>query len=99
MGAHFVIPVYEQQDLPTVAKQFANVYATSLSATKSIYEIALQVPTAFVFGNEGAGLSAELLSCASQRINIPMSGKVESLNVAAAVAVCLFERWRQINYG
>jgi len=50
---------------------------------------------ALMMGNEGAGLSAELLSCATQTMTIPMPGKVESLNVAAATAVCLFEAVRQ----
>ena len=47
------------------------------------------------FGNEGAGLSEALRSCA-RPFSIPMSEKVESLNVAAAAAICLFERVRQL---
>jgi TrmH family RNA methyltransferase len=49
-----------------------------------------------VFGNEGAGLSAGLLAAADSVVSIPMPGKSESLNVAAAAAVCLFERVRQL---
>jgi len=51
---------------------------------------------ALLFGNEGAGLSRELLSVAHEVVAIPMPGKVESINVAAAAAVCLFERVRQM---
>jgi TrmH family RNA methyltransferase len=46
-------------------------------------------------GNEGAGLSAELVAQATQRVTIPMPGGVESLNAAAAAAICLFECVRQ----
>jgi TrmH family RNA methyltransferase len=49
----------------------------------------------FAFGNEGAGLSQALLAEA-RPFSIPMPGRVESLNVATAAAVCLFERVRQL---
>jgi RNA methyltransferase, TrmH family len=52
---------------------------------------------AFMFGNEGAGISARLIERAHAVIAIPMPGKAESLNVAAAAAVCLFERVRQVS--
>jgi TrmH family RNA methyltransferase len=48
-----------------------------------------------MFGNEGAGLSLALSQLATQNFIIPMRGKVESLNVAAATAVCVFEVVRQ----
>ena len=49
-----------------------------------------------VFGNEGAGVSTELAALAHETVAIPMPGKIESLNVAAAAAICLFERVRQL---
>lgn len=52
-------------------------------------------PTALLLGNEGAGLSAELQALATCRVTIPHSPVVESLNVAAAAAPLLLERWRQ----
>ena len=52
-------------------------------------------PVGWAFGSEGAGLSAAVLERCGLRIRIPMSGEVESLNVAAAAAVCLFERRRR----
>jgi len=96
MGAHFVMSIYEQQDLLAVCEQFPMRVATELGATASLYQLKLtEQPVAFLFGNEGAGLSAELSAQASHHVIIPMPGHVESLNVAAAVAVCLFERVRQ----
>jgi TrmH family RNA methyltransferase len=50
---------------------------------------------AWIFGSEGAGVSPELAAVADLRLRIPMPGATESLNVAAAAAVCLFEQVRQ----
>ena len=53
----------------------------------------MQLPQ--VAGNEGAGVSAEISAIATEQLHIPMPGKTESLNVAAAAAICLFEQLRQ----
>jgi TrmH family RNA methyltransferase len=96
MGGHFLLSLQEVADLPAVAAQFkGKLLATSLSAYTSLYNCDLQGSLAFAVGNEGAGLSARLMQFATQQIKIPMPGKVESLNVAAATAVCLFEAARQ----
>lgn len=96
MGGHFALRIYERQDLLCVAKEFhGTLLATNLQATRSLYDCDLRGNLAFLIGNEGAGLSEELLACATQTITIPMPGKVESLNAAAATAVCLFEVVRQ----
>jgi TrmH family RNA methyltransferase len=96
MGGHFSLRIYEHQDLPGVAKSFpGTLVATSPHATLSLYDCDLLGKVAFLVGNEGAGLSAELLQLATQRIFIPMHGKIESLNAAAAAAICLFEAVRQ----
>lgn len=96
MGGHFALRIYERQDLLCVAKGFhGTLLATSLQATRSLYDCDLRGKVAFMFGNEGSGLSDVLMACAMQTITIPMPGKVESLNVAAATAVCLFEVVRQ----
>lgn len=97
MGAHFLIGIHQQSDLVKVARGFGGkVIATSLNAKNSLYQIRLVGPVAFVFGNEGMGISDTLLQAASDRIVIPMPGRTESLNAAAAAAVCFFERVRQI---
>jgi RNA methyltransferase, TrmH family len=95
MGGHFVLNLYEHADLLGVANEFqGTVFATSLSATSSLYDVLLSGKIAFAIGNEGAGLSQALLAMANP-ITIPMPGKVESLNAAAAAAICLFEAVRQ----
>jgi len=96
MGAHFGLAVHEQQHLAEVATACDSVIATTLGATQSLYATDLTGRVAFVFGNEGAGLSPELLAHATCQVTIPMPGKVESLNVAAAAAICMFERVRQL---
>lgn len=52
-------------------------------------------PTAIVFGNEGNGISQEIMEAADRMVYIPMSGKAESLNVASAAAIVLYEANRQ----
>lgn len=95
MGAHFVVVVHEHQNLVEVARRFDTVVATTLNATHSIFDTDLTGRIAFLFGNEGAGLSPAALSAATLQVRVPMPGGIESLNVAAAAAICLFERVRQ----
>ena len=96
MGAHFLLRIHENCDLLKIARQFnGTVIATSIQASKNLFEISLAGPTAFVFGNEGAGLSKEMIHEADENISIPMPGKTESLNAAAAAAICFFEKVRQ----
>jgi TrmH family RNA methyltransferase len=96
MGGHFALHIYERQNLPDVAQAFSGtLLATDLQATHSLYDCDLTGNVALMMGNEGAGLSEELFNLATRKIIIPMSGKVESLNVAAATAICLFEAARQ----
>ena len=104
MGGHFVLrqssgqamSIHESVDLLAAAEAFSGkLLAASLKAKMSLYDCDLRGKLAFVVGNEGAGLSEGLLAAAAQHIAIPMPGQVESLNVAAATAVCLFEAVRQ----
>ena len=73
-------------------------YATTMNG-ESLYAQDFTKPTAFVMGNEGAGLSLKTSAACSKNISIPMTqnrlSSVESLNAAAATAICLFERKRQ----
>jgi TrmH family RNA methyltransferase len=94
-GGHFRLHIHEGCDLVAVARTFpGTVHAAALRSERSLFGLDLAGPTAFAFGNEGAGLSPSLLH-ETEAFSIPMAGAVESLNVAAAAAVCLFERVRQ----
>jgi RNA methyltransferase, TrmH family len=96
MGAHFSLRLYEQCNVAAFASRYrGRLLATARAAARSLYASDLRGDVGLMFGNEGAGLSAELLDLADDTIAIPMPGAIESLNVAAAAAVCLFERVRQ----
>jgi TrmH family RNA methyltransferase len=98
MGAHFVLEITEDVDLAQLIQQASvPVYATQPDAEKTIYTADLRAPSAWLFGHEGQGVSEQLLSLATERLSIPQSMQVESLNVAASVAICLFEQRRQQN--
>jgi RNA methyltransferase, TrmH family len=97
MGAHFMLKIYEQCDLQEIISTFnGQVIATSHLATQTLFDLDLKGSVAFIFGNEGAGVSAELTAAAHKVVAIPMPGAADSLNIAAAAAVCLFERVRQL---
>lgn len=96
-GAQFHLPIIEGVDIvDTLAVFSGSSYATTLSGS-SLYEQDLTMPTAFVIGNEGAGLSRDVIQAATQQVSIPMNVQLESLNAAAAAAICLFERQRQVS--
>lgn len=96
MGAHFVIQIEERVALTARLSQTGlPLFALTLNATQQLYQTDLRGNVIFMFGNEGAGLSDELAALAMTRVSIPMRGAVESLNVAAAVSVCCFEKMRQ----
>ncbi len=96
MGGHFVLDIYENADLIQIAREFnGKLLAASLQAECSLYACDLRGKLGFAIGNEGAGLSPTLQAAVQQHFIIPMPGKVESLNAAAATAVCVFEALRQ----
>ncbi|OHC64949.1 MAG: hypothetical protein A3H93_15605 [Rhodocyclales bacterium RIFCSPLOWO2_02_FULL_63_24] len=95
-GAHFSLTIREQADLVAVLATCAGTsMATVVRGGKSLYALDLAGPRVWLVGNEGAGLSPELVVAAKQRVTIPLASGTESLNVAAATAVCLFEARRQ----
>jgi TrmH family RNA methyltransferase len=95
-GAHFVLAIHEDADLGAfMAGYRGTTAATCLDDATPLYEARWEGPLAWIFGAEGQGVRAELLEAARLRVRIPMPGAVESLNVAAAAAVCLFEALRR----
>lgn len=96
MGAHFALRIYEGVDLHALVQSYpGSVVATVRRGATSVYQADLRGHVGLLFGNEGAGLSEALVRAAHRTVCIPMPGAAESLNVAAAAAVCLFERVRQ----
>lgn len=96
MGAHFFLKIHTDCNLTGIATQFqGQVIGTSPIAAKHLYQFNLTVPTAFVFGNEGAGLSKAMQQTVTDMASIPMPGRIESLNAAAAASIFLYEKVRQ----
>lgn len=95
-GAHFALRIFEAVDLAGFMADYRGTTAvTCLDGATSLYEAQWQGPLAWVFGAEGQGVRPELITRAGLRLHIPMPGRVDSLNVAAAAAICLFESVRR----
>ena len=97
MGAHFRLELHEDVNLPDFLGAYrgqAILTVLDESAT-SLYSCDLTGPVAWVFGSEGQGVRPAVMQVVKTRIRIPMPGGGESLNVAAAAAICLFETVRQ----
>ncbi len=95
-GAHFGVAIHEEADIAGFMATYRGTTAvTCLEGATSLYEASWQGPLAWVFGAEGQGVRPELIGAARLKIRIPMPGAVESLNVGAAAAVCLFEALRR----
>ena len=96
MGAHFGLHLVEsltEADLATLA---VPLVATDPHAGPALHELQLPRPCAWVLGHEGQGVSASLAAACALRVRIPQPGGEESLNVAAAAAIVLYESSRQI---
>lgn len=98
-GAHFSLAIREGVDLmhwlATLGKAAENTLATVVSGGTEVFDTGLRGPAVWLFGNEGAGLAPQLVAAAGRKVTIPLAASTESLNVAAAAAVCLFEMRRQ----
>jgi TrmH family RNA methyltransferase len=97
MGAHFALRLYEDVSSERLAAAFdGERLSANAHAAESIYSTDWGMqPTVWLFGSEGQGLSAAADAVAQRRLRIPIDASVESLNVAAAAAVCLFEQARR----
>jgi len=95
MGAHFGLNLVEGLDEAALAELKVPLLATSSHAAQAIHQVRLPWPSAWVLGHEGQGVSPALLQRCERALRIPQPGGEESLNVAAAAAVCLYESARQ----
>ena len=95
MGAHFALQLAEVADASALDRLSLPLVATSSHAAQALHEVELPWPCAWVMGHEGQGVSPELMARCALALRIPQPGGEESLNVAAAAAVCLYESARQ----
>ena len=98
MGAHFSMTLFEDVSAENLAQIFSSKrLAADARGGSDLFrsEGWEKSPTVWMFGAEGPGLSDEALSVSKERFLIPIESDCESLNVAAAAAVCLFEQKRR----
>ena len=97
-GSLFHLPVVTASDPTALVGQLAGAGLSVLASTghaelelgQADADGILDLPTAWLFGSEAHGLPAELINRADERVRIPIHGRAESLNLAAAAAVCLY---------
>lgn len=97
-GSIFSLPVIsEPEEAAAVTRLQAaglQVLATTIDGEVSLDHVDLAPATAWLFGPEAHGLPTELASAADHRVHIPMPGHSESLNIAAAASICLYQSAR-----
>ena len=95
MGAHFGLALVEGAAPGDLAALGVPVVGTHLRDAVPLHEAPLPDPLAWVFGHEGQGLSDAVAAACDLRVRIAQPGGEESLNVAAAAAICLHETVRR----
>ncbi len=100
MSAHFQLDCFEDFSVDQITQlpgfQLIVTSGQSDPASVPLHQLSLNKPGLWCFGNEGSGLSEGLLNHpGAARTYVPHSGQMESLNVASALAICLYEQQRQ----
>jgi TrmH family RNA methyltransferase len=90
MGAHFAMHMVEGSSEADLQKLEVPLLVTSSHHGEWLHKAALPWPCAWVMGHEGQGVSTSLMNQAQQQLRIAQPGGEESLNVAAAAAVCFY---------
>jgi TrmH family RNA methyltransferase len=97
-GSIFSVPVVSEGDaahaVTALSEAGLQVVATTVDGEVSLDDAELSQPTAWLFGPEAHGLPSQLARMATRRVHIPMPGNAESLNVASAAAICLYQSAR-----
>lgn len=95
-GIQLALDVFTESKLSDILTTFSGqILALTPHTDASIYDCDLTTVTAFVFGNEGNGISHELLAQIKNKVKIPMMGNTESINLAMAATAVAFEMSRQ----
>ena len=94
MGSIFNVPLVRmtlEECLPWVARWAGDIVGTHLNATEDFRARGYRAPTLLLMGSEGPGLSAELSAACTRLVKIPMAGRLDSLNLAVAKGLMLYE--------
>ena len=94
------IKIYENIDDFLKKRLFKNIYLVSKYGNKNYSDISYKVGDFFMFGSEVSGLSDEVYNRlnTAKRVFIPMLADNRSINLSNAVAICIYEAWRQNNF-
>lgn len=95
MGAHFGLNLVEGLSVGDLEALKVPLLATSSHADAMLHQAELPSPCAWVLGHEGQGVAEALMQRCALRIGIPQPGGEESLNVASAASICLYESARR----
>ena len=95
MGAHFALRLIDSAGASSLAALAVPLFGTSSHATLAIADAVLPWPCAWAFGHEGQGLADDVAARCRAVVTIPQPGGGESLNVAAAAAVCMYDTVRR----
>ena len=90
MGAHFALRLLEGAGPDALAELTVPIVVTSSHHGGFLHQQAIPMPCAWAMGHEGQGVCDELMARASVKVRIDQPGGEESLNVAAAAAICLY---------
>lgn len=104
MGTVFKLPIFESTGLVETIQSLRTVGIRSVAAhphtnQKLLAEVDFNTDTCVIFGAEGNGISAAVIAACDEAVAIPMSASVDSLNVASAAAIFLYEASRQQKLG
>lgn len=99
MGSIFRVPIFHESDglkaIKQLKKDNIKIYSTSLEGSQDIQYTNFKEASLLIIGNESKGVSPALYSLADELIKIPMIGEAESLNVAIASSIIMYESMRQ----
>lgn len=102
MGSIFYVPIHYDDENFTLVKQLKSegfkTVVTSLDTDKNFFEEDIRGKVLLTVGNEGNGVSDEVYKLADIKVKIPMPGNAESLNVAIATSVIMYEKIRQDSF-
>lgn len=91
MGAHFSLHIHQVSSLETQLRSYrGRVLCAVASGGANLAQTDLSGPIGWLFGSEGGGVSASARKVAAQEVTIPMASGTESVNVAAAAAICFY---------
>ncbi len=103
MGSLFRVPFLSNQDIVECLKELQSkgfrLWATAVQEGPAFWEVDFCTPTAVLFGREGGGVPKELMKMADGVLSIPMKPRVDSLNVAMAAGLVVYEAFRQRERG